>query len=324
MLDELYVNLKEMYNGFFKEQQELQDMLENNKNRIAQIDDYLHENDADFWRAEKLNIENDNQYYYEKLNILSDRIKILGNELNLLNRSSVSKKDKSGVDSYKRVRCNQQNIGEQRQILDIQEKERQRIARDLHDTSLQNLALLVHKIELTSMYMDQDIIKAKLELASVNKSLKSVIQDIRNTIFDLRPMIFDDLGLKNAFEKLIYKFRESSNCDIKFEVDEIECGNSLVLMTIYRIVEECVNNALKHSEGDKVIFTLKNEKGGCSIEVKDNGQSFDCNEVLSPEERHFGLYILRERVELLSGSIDIDSKPGVGTAIHIFIPLLEM
>ncbi len=324
MLNELYVNLKEMYNGFFKEQQELQDMLENNRNRISQINNYLHENDADLWRTEKINIENDNQYYYRKIDILADRIKVLSTALNLLDKISIAECDKSDNDSDKHLKCNQKNIGEQRQILDIQEKERQRIARDLHDTSLQNLAYLVHKVELTSMYMDQDIIKAKLELAAVNKSLKSVIQDIRNTIFDLRPMIFDDLGLKTAFEKLIYKFRESSNYDIRFEVDEIECDNSLVLMTIYRIVEECVNNALKHSEGNKVAFTLRSENGGCSIEVKDNGQSFDCNEALSPEERHFGLYILKERVELLSGSINIDSKPGIGTAIHIFIPLLEM
>lgn len=324
MLNELYVNLKEMYNGFFKEQQELQDMLENNKNRISQIDSYLHGNNADLCETVKNYIKNDNQYYYQKIGILDERIKILSTVLNIFDRTSFFEYDKPDIDMDKRLKCNQKNICEQSQILDIQEKERQRIARDLHDTSLQNLACLVHKVELTSMYMDQDIIKAKLELAAINKNLKSVIQDIRNTIFDLRPMIFDDLGLKTAFEKLMYKFKESSNCDIRFEVDEIECDNSLVLMTIYRIVEECMNNALKHSEGDKISFALKSADGGCSIEVKDNGQSFNCNEVLSPEKRHFGLYILKERVELLSGNITIDSKPGIGTAIHIFIPLLEM
>jgi len=89
MLNELYVNLKEMYNGFFKEQQELQDMLENNKNRISQIDNYLHEHDADLWRTEKINIENDNQYYYRKIDVLADRIKILGTALNLLDKISI-------------------------------------------------------------------------------------------------------------------------------------------------------------------------------------------------------------------------------------------
>ena len=70
------------------------------------------------------------------------------------------------------------------QILDIQEKERHRIARDLHDTTLQNLSHLVHNIELSSLYIDKDPIRARLELEVVNKKLKSVIQEMRNIIFD--------------------------------------------------------------------------------------------------------------------------------------------
>lgn len=83
-------------------------------------------------------------------------------------------------------------------IFKVQEEERQRIARDLHDTSLQNLTHLIHKIELSSLYIDKDPIQAKLELSIVEKSLRKTIEEIRNIIYDLRPMSFDDLGLKNA------------------------------------------------------------------------------------------------------------------------------
>ena len=83
-------------------------------------------------------------------------------------------------------------------VFEIQELDRRRIARDLHDTSLQNLSHLIHKLELVSMYMDKDMIRAKLELASVSKNINHIIDEIRMVIYDLRPMVFDDLGLKNA------------------------------------------------------------------------------------------------------------------------------
>ena len=96
-------------------------------------------------------------------------------------------------------------------ILTIQEDERKRIARDLHDTSLQNLAHLIHKIELSSMYIDVDPNQAKLELASVNKKLREIIDEIRSILFDLRPMTFDDLGLKAALERLLMNLMAKSN-----------------------------------------------------------------------------------------------------------------
>lgn len=209
--------------------------------------------------------------------------------------------------------------------LDIQQKERQRIARDLHDTSLQNLTHLIHKIELSSLYIDEDSIKAKLELATVNKNLKQIIKEIRNIIFDLRPMSFDDLGLKEYIDNLVDKLRVNSNFEIESYVEKINCDNSLILITIFRIVEECLNNSLKHSSGNKVILALKNEKdNNCSIVIKDNGQSFEFDKIdCFDSSRHFGLCILKERVKLLSGKINIYPDPGIGTTVEIFISLLK-
>ena len=99
-------------------------------------------------------------------------------------------------------------------IFKVQEEERQRIARDLHDTSLQNLTHLIHKIELSSLYIDKDPIQAKLELSIVEKSLRKTIEEIRNIIYDLRPMSFDDLGLKNALLQLLSCINEDQKYQI--------------------------------------------------------------------------------------------------------------
>ncbi len=297
MTDELYEGLKKIYEDFFLQ-----------KNMLDEKKDY-HTNDNEY------------QNYVEKMNELDSKIKTVSSLLNVFERQYFTQKYGKKNDL---VFVSNVNINRGLQILDIQERERQRIARDLHDTSLQNLTHIIHKIELSSMFIDEDKGKAKQELISVNKNLRSVIKEIRNTIFDLRPMTFDDLGLKESFDRLADHLKESSNFEVFYNIEEINCNNSLVLMTIFRIIEECTNNAIKHSSGSVVFFELKKiAENTCIIIVADNGKSFDAEKVLSEKQRHFGLNILKERVELLCGTMEIDSKPDKGTVIKIIIPLLE-
>lgn len=227
MTDELYEGLKKIYEDFFSQ-----------KNMLDEKKDYY---------------TNDNEYqnYVEKMNELDSKIKTVSSLLNVFERQYFTQKYGKKNDL---VFVSNVNINRGLQILDIQERERQRIARDLHDTSLQNLTHIIHKIELSSMFIDEDKRKAKQELISVNKNLRSVIKEIRNTIFDLRPMTFDDLGLKESFDRLADHLKESSNFEVFYNIEEINCNNSLVLMTIFRIIEECTNNAIKHSSGS-VVFS---------------------------------------------------------------------
>lgn len=206
-------------------------------------------------------------------------------------------------------------------ILNIQEEDRQRIARDLHDTSLQNLAHLVHKIELSSMYIDVDPLKAKLELAVISKNLKAVIDEIRNTIFDLRPMSFDDLGLKPAFEELIEKVNENYSYEIEMDIDNVSCENDLILATIFRVVQECFINIRKHSKADKIIFSCKKRNDLCIIDIEDDGDGFTKEEIENKKSKHFGMSVMEERISLLGGDISIDSKKEKGTHIHMEVPL---
>lgn len=207
-------------------------------------------------------------------------------------------------------------------VLDVQEKERQRIARDLHDSSLQNLTHLVHKVELSSLYIDRDPVKAKLELATIEAGLRKVIDDIRNRIYDLRPMTFDDLGLRQTLLNLFALINQDGRFEMVTDIDEID--NSLTdqekeisLIMIYRIIQECVYNAVEHSEGDRIEVSLKEKEDVFQIKVRDNGVGFDQREA-GKKDRHFGLTVVKERVFLLNGKIEMDSTDG--TSIFIEIP----
>lgn len=206
-------------------------------------------------------------------------------------------------------------------VLDVQEKERERIARDLHDSSLQNLTHLVHKVELSSLYIDQDPVKAKLELATVEQGLRKVIDDIRNRIYDLRPMTFDDLGLKETLLKLIAVLNQEDKFTIITDIDDItidtpDSETELELINIYRIIQECVQNSINHSKGNKINVSLKNQKNFYRILIQDNGVGFDLNEALK-KKRHFGLSVVEERVFLLNGKMHIDTKNGSSILIEI-------
>lgn len=206
-------------------------------------------------------------------------------------------------------------------VMDVQEKERQRIARDLHDSSLQNLTHLVHKVELSSLYIDQDPVKAKLELATIESGLRKVIDDIRNRIYDLRPMTFDDLGLRDAITNLFSLFNQDGKFEIQLDIDEIEEEftdeeKNFFLIMIYYIIKECVLNSIKHSDGNKIEVSLKQNAGAYLIKIKDNGKGFNIDKAVK-RERHFGLHVVEERVFLLGGEMRIDTHNGTTIEIEI-------
>lgn len=261
---------------------------------------------------EKDVIEKENQYHYHKLSKIEYQI----SQLEVLMKSM----------------SQQQTFDRQLKVLDIQEKERQRIARELHDSSVQNLTHLVHAIELGSMYIDEDPIQAKLELETCIKGLKSTIDDIRETIFNFRPMSFDDLGFRQCIDDLISNVKaEYKSSNIEFNICELEHYKwkitdkytiNLLLVTIYRIIQEAIINAMKYSEAEKIVLSLECKEDICILKVKDNGKGFSIDKVLEQKDKHFGISIMQERTSLLSGRIDIFSEFGRGTEVRAEIPLL--
>lgn len=203
-------------------------------------------------------------------------------------------------------------------VLDIKEKERQRIARDLHDVSLQNLAHLVHKVELSSLYIDKDPIQAKLELASVQQELRKVIEEMRTVVYNLHPMSLDDLGLKETIERMISMTNEDNKFFVETSIEEVSSDNKSLILFLFRIIQECYNNAIKHSGGNQISISLKTEDEKYLIEVKDNGIGFNEDD-MEKKNCHFGLSIMKERVSILNGKMNIQSC-NKGTTIKIVIP----
>lgn len=316
--------LKKVYDSTFIARDEIKDILQSNMNRLEEISVFLnsveqsetidykvfsprnaeniHKDKIAEFKEERDRLQSSNNYYNEKLEHYDKQL------------SDIKQLIKSVSDDEK-------NEYRSLTILDIQEKERIRIARELHDSSLQNLTHIIHEIELSSMFIDQDPIRAKLELASCSQNLKQTINEIRETIFNLRPMSFDDLGFKQCIENFVDVCRKQFKItQIEYEIDEIDESN-LYLATLYRIIQEAVINSLKHSEADKIILLIKNEGDKLIVNVTDNGKGFLVNSIAEDDkEKHFGLSIMKERIYLLNGSIEIDSQPDIGTTIKIIVP----
>lgn len=205
--------------------------------------------------------------------------------------------------------------------LQVQEIERKRIAQELHDTSLQNLAHTIQEIELTKLYMDHDTIRAKLELSNISNDLKNIIDDIRQTIFNLCPMTLDDLGFNNAIERYLDGIKKQYNFNLNTNIDNISIDYSNTALNIYRIIQECISNIINHAKANNISIDIKQTNNYIIIIINDDGIGFNVDMVMNSEKNnHFGLLIIKERIELLNGTYNIISKEQEGTKINIKIP----
>lgn len=209
-------------------------------------------------------------------------------------------------------------------ILNIREKERQRIAMEIHDVTIQHLIHLIHKIELSSLYIDKDPVKAKLELATVENELHRAVDEMRSMVLNLHPIPAEDVELKDAIEGMIMRLKNNTHFEIDTDIENVSCENKVIALSIYRIINECCNNAIKHSHGDRINVSLRVKNKKYIINVSDNGKGFDSdvyeNRILESEEGHFGFLILKERIRLLHGKMNLDSSDN-GTFFTFEIPV---
>jgi two-component system sensor histidine kinase DegS len=210
-------------------------------------------------------------------------------------------------------------------LLEIQEIERKRISNELHDTTVQNLTMLIHKIELCEQLIDKDTLWTKLELAIMKDTLRKTIQELRTIIYNLRPMSIDDLGLLETVERFISQKEYTDQLmEISFEYQgqEPKNINPIILMTLFRIIREIYNNAEKYAEAQNFNIILKFDTNNIYLKIWDDGKGFDL-EKISLDGKNFGLSILKERVDLLSGKVNIETAKDKGTSITIEVPLEE-
>lgn len=209
-------------------------------------------------------------------------------------------------------------------ILDIREKERQRIAMEIHDVTIQHLIHLIHKVELCSLYIDKDPVKAKLELDTVENELHKAVDEMRSMVLNLHPISAEDMELKDAIEGMIIRMKNNTHFDIEADIENVSCENKVTALSIYRIINECCNNAIKHSHGDRINVSLKVKNKKYIINISDNGKGFDSdiyeNRILASDEGHFGFLILKERIQLLHGKMNFNSSEN-GTFFTFEIPV---
>ena len=213
----------------------------------------------------------------------------------------------------RRSRERLRNLSEK--LVAAQDEERRRIARELHDSVGAGLTAVKLGLE-TALRKDGD--PALLE--KTVERLKNVIAETQNISRNLHPSVLDDLGLLPAIRSFCRDYRSAGSdpkIEHRLEIAEDAIPRSLKLL-VFRIVQEGVNNAVKHSGADRVALSLTGGDGRIALTLGDDGGGFDVEETLAKEIRQGGLGLssMKERTELAGGEFEIDSSPGAGTVIR--------
>lgn len=212
-------------------------------------------------------------------------------------------------------------------ILESHEHDRNRIARDLHDSSVQSLTALVHKTELCIRLMDMDTIRVKLELQTMIETIKTIINGMREIIFNLRPMSIDNLGLAVTIDSYCLQLKKNYDIDVKFHNQTEEPKlSSIYKITLYRILQEACYNVIKHANASKIDVSLSCSENTLKMTIQDDGCGFDTQKLQEPSEKMpygFGVSMMRERAALLGGVFQIMSIMEEGTTVSVEVPLQE-
>ena len=210
-----------------------------------------------------------------------------------------------------------------RRSIDSSERERARWARDLHDETLQELSAL--KIALSSGQRTSEADALRATVAEAIEYVEHAIRGLREIIIDLRPAALDALGTQAAVETLVERARARSNLAIDCTIDlDYESGRAVTRHSpaieagIYRIAQEAISNAVKHAQASRLILTLTETADDVTLSVTDNGCGFDPGD---QTDSGFGLIGMRERVELLGGTLRLTSGEGEGTCIEVAVPI---
>jgi signal transduction histidine kinase len=211
-----------------------------------------------------------------------------------------------------------------RRTVSVQEDERKRIARELHDETCQALVALMLRIEAAEALPAPEPLRERL--AEARALAASMLEDLRRVIFDLRPAILDDLGLVPAIRWLAERQLQPLGVTVSCELEELDRRLAPEAETaLFRAVQEALANVARHAGAEAVLLQLARRDGVVEIEIEDDGRGFDPVEVArpTPSGRGLGLMGIRERLELAGGRALIDSAPGRGTRVTLQAPLPE-
>lgn len=205
------------------------------------------------------------------------------------------------------------------QVTAVQEEERKRIARELHDGLVPVLASLSIRMHTVAKRLDREGHPESGEIRELAEQAQASSRDIRRLIHDLRPVALDELGLVPALRQHLTHCENEHGLAIDLTADNGQRLAGPIETVLFRIVQEAVNNVLRHAQAQHVSVRLIRDREQVTLQVVDDGQGFDTQ--LTRSGKHIGLWSMRERVEQLGGQFEVRSSPGRGTVVTAAIPL---
>lgn len=206
-------------------------------------------------------------------------------------------------------------------VIEAQEEERKRISREVHDGPAQMLANVLLRTDLiTRSYDEKGVERAIQELRDLKGMVRDTLHEVRRIIYDLRPMALDDLGIVPTLKKYLNSVQDyNEGTYIEFNSRGEDRRMPMNYETaIFRLVQESVNNAIKHGSAKEIRVNFEWLKENVNISIKDNGTGFD---MALTKQNSFGIVGMKERIDLLDGTMDIQSEIGQGTRIMFIIPI---
>ncbi len=213
------------------------------------------------------------------------------------------------------------------QLLTAQERERERISRELHDELGQSLLVLKLQAGHIEKRLNQDQTDIKKDCQELMHQFDHLVGEVRRLARDLSPTMVKDLGLTSALNRLIQDF--SRHNGMQAEIDLIDGLDELfsreAQINIYRIFQESLTNIGKYAEASQLSVAIRRGDGCVSVQIADNGKGFRVEEVWGrdPSRRGLGLMAMEERAKMLGGTLEIKSAEGQGTQLLLMIPLSD-
>ncbi len=209
-------------------------------------------------------------------------------------------------------------------IVDAQENERQRLARQMHDGPAQSLTNLILQAEICERLFDQDADLARAELHNLKEAVNSTFRRVRELIFELRPMMLDDLGLNPTIKRYVEDFENRTRlaCVLNFSGKEQRLPQHIEV-TVFRVIQGLLNNVRHHANATHVSINLNLGPKELNVVVEDDGSGFDVADAMvqARQRKTTGLITMMEQAEMAGGEIVFDSTPAHGTRAHLRLPV---